>query len=269
MRDILTRYMVIGGPVPPELATSLAGIVELVAEDEVPDSEVDGVLIHARPESATIFQRFRRAGGSLPIFALTLSPVTVPERLQWIRHGADDLLDVNTAADTLKRKLRDAPAPGEVRADAQRAMFLDRYLRSIHRYVAARQALLPALGEQALARYLDCVFLRDQALRAAEDAPADAFGQRRGSQREPLEWPVRVTDPEELVGTLLNVGADGCALSLPSAPGDRLRMRVSTGAIVATLDLEVRWQRRAGRARWEMGGLIVGVELAEAGGQEA
>jgi hypothetical protein len=80
---------------------------------------------------------------------------------------------------------------------------------------------------------------------------------------------VRVTDPEELVGTLLNVGADGCALSLPSAPGDRLRMRVSTGAIVATLDLEVRWQRRAWRARWEMGGLIVGVELAEAGGQEA
>ena len=269
MRDILTRYMVLGGPVPAELATALAGVVELVAEDEVPDSDVDGVLIHARPESAAIFLRFRRAGGSLPIFALTLDPVTVPERLQWIRHGADDLLDVNTAADTLRRKLRSAPGPGEARADAERAMFLDRYLRSIHRYVAARQALIPALGEQALSRYLDCVYLRDQALRAAEDAPADAFGQRRGSQREPMQWPVRITHPSELAGMLLNVGADGCALSTAEAPAEHIRIAVATGAIQATLDLHVRWHRRAGRARWELGGLIVGVELSEpAGGVE-
>jgi hypothetical protein len=265
VRDILTRYMVLGGPVPPELATALAGLVDLVAEDQVPDTEVDGVLIHARPESAAIFRRFRRAGGSLPIFALTTDAVTITERLQWIRHGADDLLDLATAADTLRRKLRTAPKPGDVREDAERGMFLDRYLRCMHRYIGARQALIPALGEQALSRYLDCVFLRDQALRAAEDAPTDAFGQRRGSQREPMKWPVRTTDPMESDGTLLNVGADGCALALPTQPPDHLRLTLSTGALTATLDLEVRWQRRAGRGRWELGGLIVGVHLQETG----
>jgi hypothetical protein len=255
--------MVLGGPVPPQLSAALGGLVELVAEDEVPDSEVDGVLIHARPESDAIFRRFRRAGGSLPIFALTEGAVTVPERLQWIRHGADDLLDLATAADTLRRKLRSAPTPGAVREDAERGMLLDRYLRCMHRYVRARQALLPALGEQALSRYLDCVFLRDQALKAVEDAPIDAFGQRRGSQRKPLKWPLRLTDPVEAQGRLLNVGADGCALALPVQPADSVRLELSTGAITATLDLEVRWQRRVGRGQWELGGLIVGVGLLE------
>lgn len=263
MRDIPIRYMVLGGPVPDSLAAALAGVVQLVAEGEIPDAEADGVLIHARPESQQIFRRFRRAGGSLPIFALTEDAVSVGERLKWIRHGADDLLDVHTAADALRRKLVTPPKPEDVRQDAEHGMFLDRYLRCMHRYVGARQALIGKLGEQALSRYLDCVFLRDQALKAAEDAPADAFGQRRGGQREKLKWPIRVTDPLQVDGQLLNVGADGCALSMPAQPTERLRVVIDTGAMSAWVDLEVRWQRRAARDRWEAGGLVVGVHLLE------
>lgn len=261
---MLTRYMVLGGPVPAELQSALAGVIELVAEDEVPDAEVDGVLIHARPESQGIFRRFRKAGGSLPIFALAEGTVTVGERLRWIRHGADDLLDLASAAETLRRKMRSPQVPQTVREDAERGMFLDRYLRCMHRYVVARQALIGKLGEQSLSRYLDCVYLRDQALKASEDSPADAFGQRRGGQREGMKWPLRAIGSIEASGMLLNVGADGCAVSLPVQPTESVRLQVNTGAISATLDLEVRWQRRAARDRWEFGGLIVGVHIVEA-----
>lgn len=257
----MPRYMVLGGPVPEALAQALSGAIDLVAEGEVPDNEVDGVLIHARPESQAIFRRFRRDGGSLPIFALSEGGVGLGERLQWIRHGADDLLDVATAADTLRRKMLTTPPTDESRQDTERGMFLDRYLRSMHRYVGARQALVSKLGEQALSRYLDCVFLRDQALKASEDAPADAFGQRRGGQRERLRWPIRIIDPVQTEGQLLNLGADGCAIAIGVQPTEQLRMAIDTGAMSAWVDLDVRWQRRASRDRWEAGGLVVGVHL--------
>jgi hypothetical protein len=259
MRDMLTRYMVLGGPVPAALQAELAGLMELVAEGAVDDADVDGVIIYARPESLPAFRRFRRAGGSLPIFALADGTVEMNERLQWIRHGADDLLDPRSAADNLRRKLKQRPAGQPPATEADRGMFLDRYLRCMMRYVAARQALIGRLGEHSLSRYLDCVFLRDQALRAAEDAPADAFGQRRGGQREMLRWPLRMVDPLEANGEILNVGADGCALSLPVQPPEKIRIEVATGALTALLDVEVRWQRRVARDRWEMGGLVVGV----------
>lgn len=263
MHDLITRYMVLGGPVPLTLQAELAGIVELVGEGSVPDNEVDGVLIYARQESLPAFRRFRRAGGALPIFALAEGDVEMAERLQWIRHGADDLLQTHTAGETLRRKLRStSTTPLSVRSEADRGMFLDRYLRCLVRYVAARQALIGRLGEQSLSRYLDCVYLRDQALRAADDSPADAFGQRRGGQREPLRWPVRVGGSHPVDGELLNVGADGCALSLPIQPVEHLQLMVTTGALSAELDIEVRWQRRIARDRWELGGLVTGVSLS-------
>lgn len=261
MRELVTRYMVLGGPVPEALQAELAGVVELVAEGSVPDGEVDGVLIYARQESLPAFRRFRRAGGSLPIFALSDGPVEMLERLQWIRHGADDLLDPLSAAETLRRKMRSTATPAAARIDADRGMFLDRYLRCLSRYIVARQVLVGRLGENALSRYLDCVYLRDQALRAADDAPIDAFGQRRGGQREPIRWPIRVTEPTGLDAELLNVGADGLAMGLPVQPAERMRIVVQTGALSAALDLEVRWQRRVSRDRWELGGLVTGVSL--------
>ena len=261
MRELVTRYMVLGGPVPDMLQIELAGVVELVAEGSVPDGEVDGVLIHAKQESLPAFRRFRRAGGSLPIFALSDGVVEMGERLQWIRHGADDLLDPTTASETLRRKMKATQSPASARIDADKGMFLDRYLRCLMRYVAARQALIGRLGETALSRYLDCVYLRDQALRAADDAPADAFGQRRGGQREPIRWPIRITEPAMCDGELLNVGADGLALGMPMQPAERLRVTIQTGALSAGLDVEVRWQRRVARDRWELGGLVTGVNL--------
>lgn len=259
---MITRYMVLGGPVPAALQAALAGVVELVPDGAVPDDDVDGLLVHARPESLAVFRRFRRKGGSLPIFALAEGPVEIGARVQWIRHGADDLLDPATAADTLRRKLKSPLAAESAKGDAEKGMYLDRYLRCMHRYVTARETLLVRLGENGLSRYLDCVFLRDQALRASEDAPADAFGQRRGGQREALRWPVTVTEPADGAGEILNVGADGCACSVNVPPGDRLTLSLQTGAMSAELHLEVRWQRRVARDRWEFGGLIVKVQIA-------
>lgn len=261
MRELVTRYMVLGGPVPEALQAELAGVVELVAEGSVPDGEVDGVLIYARQESLPAFRRFRRAGGSLPIFALSDGAVEMLERLQWIRHGADDLLDPLSAAETLRRKMRSTATPSAARIDADRGMFLDRYLRCLSRYIVARQALIGRLGDNALSRYLDCVYLRDQALRAADDAPIDAFGQRRGGQREPIRWPIRVTEPNGLDAELLNVGADGLAMGLPMQPAEKLRLAIQTGALSGALDIEVRWQRRVSRDRWELGGLVTSVSL--------
>lgn len=257
---MITRFMVLGGPVPPELQAALTGTIELVPDGGTADDDIDGLLVHARTESLPVFRRFRRKGGALPIFALAEGPVEIGARVQWIRHGADDLLDPATAAETLRRKLRGnkGATPG---GEGDRGMFLDRYLKCMHRYVHARQELMARLGEAALSRYLDCVFLRDQALRASEDAPADAFGQRRGGQREPLRWPVTILDAGESAGELLNVGADGCACAVSSAPGERLSLRVQTGAITATLDVDVRWQRRVARDRWEFGGLVVAVQI--------
>ncbi len=257
---MITRYMVLGGPVPPELQAALAGVVELVADGGAGDDDVDGLLVHARTESLPVFRRFRRRGGSLPIFALAEGPVEIASRVQWIRHGADDLLDPATAAETLRRKLR-TPSPVSGPSESDRGMFLDRYLRCMHRYVLARQELMARMGDAALSRYLDCVYLRDQALRAAEDAPVDAFGQRRGGQREPLRWPITLVGVAEGTGELLNVGADGCACLVNHAPSERLSIRLQTGAVTAHLDVDVRWQRRVGRDRWEFGGLVVGVNL--------
>ncbi|MBM4393747.1 MAG: hypothetical protein FJ090_21685 [Deltaproteobacteria bacterium] len=259
---MFTRFMVLGGPVPAALQAALTGVVEFVPDGAVPDDDVDGLLVHARPESLAVFRRFRRKGGSLPIFALADGPVEIGARVQWIRHGADDLLDPATAADTLRRKMKASHAAESAKDDAEKGMYLDRYLCCMQRYVAAREALLSRLGENELSRYLDCVFLRDHALRASEDAPADPFGQRRGDQREPLGWPVSVVEPVDGAGEILNVGADGCACAINVPPGDRLTLSVQTGAMSAELSLDVRWQRRVARDRWEFGGLIVKVQIA-------
>ena len=258
-----SRYMVLGGPIPVSLRETLNGVIELVAEREVLDAEVDGVMIHARPESQSIFRRFRKAGASLPVFALVDGKVALAGRLRWIRQGANDLLDLAGAAETLRRTIRALQLQEAERQDAERGMFLDRYLRCLHRYVAARQALVERLGEEPLSLYLDCVNLRDQALKASEGAPADAFGQRRAGQREVLTWPIQAAAPATSSGILLNIGADGCAASLPVEPSENVRLTLNTGAISATLDLEVRWRRRASVSRWDFGGLIVAVQLME------
>jgi hypothetical protein len=263
------RFVVLGGPVPEPLQTDLLGVVELFEGGDLVDPSTDGVLVHAHADLFPALRRFRDGGGRLPIFGLSLGSVDITERLRWIREGADDLLEIGTAAATLMRKLRTeawqpaARAPGgESLPPAAR---VDRWLMAAGRYLAAREELVDTLGTGGRDRYLDCAFLRDQLLRAAEsEATSDMFGQRRGSEREPLGWPVWLLAPVEVGGELLNIGADGACLALPTSPGpgQRLQVRIEGGTVAAMLELEVRWRRRVARDRWQIGAFGIACSVA-------
>jgi hypothetical protein len=259
--------MVLGGPVPEGLRDDLSGVMDLIPEGGASDEDVDGVLIHARQESLPVFRRFRKAGGSLPIFALAEGAVDLAARLQWIRYGADDLLEPDSAAEALIRKIRDpGPRGSALEKQLDRGAWMERYLRSLGRYLQMRDELVAQLPDAGRQRYLDTVYARDQVLRRADaDSPMFAIGQRRTGDREPFEWPVTVLDPRTGSGDLLNVGTDGVSLAMNVAPAERMRLGVAAGAIEATLDVEVRWQRRAARDRWEVGALASAIRLVKGG----
>lgn len=254
------RFLVLGGPVPARLREDLGGSVSLHAEAELPFGEADGILLHAVADLLPALRRFRAAGGALPLFGWSDTVADVRDRLAWIREGADDLVSGPHAADALNRRLRGRPA-GRI-AEPAAAARIDRYLRTIERYVQAREQLVAGMGDGGRGRIVDCSFLRDQVIRAAEDSPADAFGQRRGSERESLGWPVELLEPAGKA-ELINIGADGVCLALFQAPSreGHLRAAVEGLSVRAELDLEVRWHRRAGRDRWEAGALSVGCRL--------
>jgi hypothetical protein len=264
--------VVLGGPVPSRLRLELAGTVDLLEEGAIGEQEADGVLVHARPELFPALRRFRQGGGRLPIFGLADGEADIPARLEWIREGADDLLDQRSAAEVLLRKLRSDISwrnPGEGKPGTPRiAIRIDRWLLASRRYLETRERLVAGLGEGGRARFLDCAFLRDQAARAAdaEGAP-DGFGQRRGGDRETLDWPIRLLAPVAGAGELLNIGADGACLSLPNAPGsgERLQVLLEGHEVAATVELEVRWQRRVARNRWQVGAFGIACNVSRGG----
>ncbi|MDP2310328.1 MAG: hypothetical protein Q8P18_30205 [Pseudomonadota bacterium] len=269
MQATTPRFVVLGGPVPEPLRSELLGVVELFEGGDLVDPSTDGVLVHAHADLFPALRRFRDGGGRLPIFGLSQRPVEIGERLRWIREGADDLLEIGTAAATLLRKLRTeawqaaTPAPRGERVPA--GARVDRWLMAAGRYLSAREDLVETLGAGGRNRYLDCVFLRDQLLRAAEsEAPTDMFGQRRGSERESLGWPVWVLAPLAVGGELLNIGADGACLALPTAPGpgERLQVRIEGATVAAMVELEVRWRRRVSRERWQIGAFGIACAVA-------
>ncbi len=267
--DTSPRFVVLGGPVPEPLRTDLLGIVELFEGGELVDPSTDGVLVHAHDYLFPALRRFRDGGGRLPIYGLTRGPVQIGERIRWIREGADDLLDIAFAGATLARKLRTEAWRPSVRAPGAEptpiAMRLDRWLTAAGRYLPAREHLVDTLGNNGRGRYLDCAFLRDQLVRATEtEGSPDLFGQRRGSDRENLGWPIRLMSPIESTGELLNIGADGACLSLSTAPvpGDRLQVRIEGGTVAATMEMEVRWQRRVSRDRWQVGAFGIACAVA-------
>jgi hypothetical protein len=262
----LARFKVLGGPIPVDLAEALAGIAELVPENGG-DDKVDGVLIYAKDESLPAFRRFRKDGGDLSIFALAEGEVDLSARLRWIREGADDLVSLSTAPEILQRKLLAPPgAAVDVAEDMSRGMFLDHYLRAMHRYLGARNDVLAALGDGAITRYLDTCFLRDQVLRPrGSEQPADAFGRRRGGARAEVHWPLQVIEPVQVAADLLNFGADGMSLAMGVAPAEKLRVAIEAASVGAVLDVDVRWQRRVARDRWEVGVLVSAIAVVRGG----
>lgn len=262
------RFVVLGGPVPEKLQQDLRDCIELVPEGALADEKVEGALVHARADVLATVSRFRRNGTTFPLYALAAGPVDVASRIQWIRYGVDDLLDPDNASITLRRRLdADGGQRTDVRDEAFRRAFVQRWVTAMHRYVSSRNEIVARLGEGGLARYLDAARLRDFCAKASDpNGPvADSFGERRGADREPLHWPVKVIEPEVADGALMNVGADGVALSCDRPPADRLRVEIRTGSFEATLDLEIRWQRRVGRQRWEAGAIVNGVTLTREG----
>jgi hypothetical protein len=247
----LPRFALLDGRLPDAAAAAIRGTCEVVGAAAAEDA--DGALLLGGSDAVATVREYRAAGGRLPVYVLVEGEVPMADRLAWIRHGADDLLSLDTLGEALARKARSAsarPVPG---AAGPR---LDRWLRASARYLAAREELLAELGPAGRGRYLDVAFLRDQVLRASEfDGGPDLFGQRRGSEREALDWPARLVSPSPGEALVLDVGADGARLSLPVAPGpdERVSVVVSGEHVTGRLDFEVRWQRRIGRGRWQVG----------------
>ncbi len=263
MFESLPRFLLLGGPLPEAAVAGLRDVVTLDATEDA-TAPADGILVPARPEVLPAIRRFRDAGGRLPIFAVSPTPVTITERLAWIGDGGvNDVLAADTAGEALARKLRSetwrpsAPPSGEGNEAGAR---VDRWLRAASRYLEAREALLAGLGPRGRARFLDTTFLRDKVLRAGDgDFAADPFGHRRGSEGESLSWPVNLLAPVATSGHLENIGADGACLALANAPGpgERLHISVVGERVAATLALDVLWQRRIGRGRWQVGALAL------------
>ncbi len=251
------RVVVMGGPVPPDLQTALDGNVELVPEEGLGDAPYAGILVHARAESLPAVRRFRMAGGLLPIYGLAEQPVSVAERILWIREGADDLIPARSCAGVLLRRLRGAatrlqPADEAVPIGVR----LDRYLVALHHYSLLRVGVVASLGPGGANRLIEMSFHRDQVMRAADaEVPLDAFGQRRGGDREALAWGLRALDPVDAEGELVNVGPDGVCLLVPYSPnpGDTMRIEIEGLSVSAILDGEVRWRRPMDVGRCEIG----------------
>jgi hypothetical protein len=259
------RIVVMGGPVPEPLRAELSGNIELVPETALGDEPYAGVLVHARSESLGAVRRFRTAGGQLPIYGLSEGAVPVSERILWIREGADDLLPLASCADVLIRRLRGVPArlqpANEVVPIGVR---LDRYLVALTRYVVLRRAVVQRIGEGGQQKLMDMSFHRDQVLRAADaEVPLDAFGQRRGGNREVLAWPVRLMDAHAGEGELINVGPDGVCLTMPTQPSQNelFRVEIEGLTVSAIIDGDARWRRQTAKDRWEVGLYAANVTL--------
>lgn len=244
----------------------LTGKIELVSGED--DHSGDGLLVHARPEVLPALRQFRSEGGGLPIFVLASGPVTVADRLVWIREGADDLVPMDGAAEYLLRRVAEPWSTRPGVTPPPTGARIDRWLQASSRYVGAREALVSALGETGRTRYLDCVFHRDQVMRVGEsDGATDVFGQRRGAERESLAWPVRVLRPRPGPGELENIGPDGACLALPAPPpqGSELVVEIRGDQVTGELRFEARWQRRVGRERWLVGVFTTACMLQDAG----
>lgn len=267
MQPVNPRIVVLGGGIPESLSAQLRGNIDLVPESEVESGNWTGILVHARTESLGAVRRFRNAGGLTPIYGLSDRAVDVAERIQWIREGADDLLSLETAAAVLARRIRgpatQLPTNGE--ASVPNGVRIDRYLAALTRYLATRTELLDMLGDAGRQRFLDCSFLRDQVLRAADGEFPEVGGQRRGADREPMQWGVRLQGrpAEESMAELQNIGPDGIGLTLHKRlqPGERILIELDGYSTSAIVTAEVRWQRRAARERWDVGAFALGLEI--------
>ncbi len=256
MTDV-PRFVVLGGPIPAALREALAGAIEFVTAAALSEGPADGVLLHCDGDVRPALRRFRESGGGLPIFGWSDAPVDLEARLAWIREGGDDVLSIDGAVDALLRRARLGTGRAVQRAEA--AVRMDRWLHQMERYLAVRAPLEHGLGEAGRARILDLAWQRDQVARAAENEPGpDAFGQRRARDGWRIDWPARFEAHGEDV-TLLSLGPDGFAYAAgrPPAPDERQRMWVHGATAHAVLDVEVRWQRRVTRERWEAGAHVL------------
>ena len=270
------RIVVLGGPVPEGLRAQLLGNIDLVAEAEIETGNWAAILVHAKGESLPAVRRFRSAGGMAAIYGLADGRVDVKDRIQWIREGADDLLSLVTAGDVLAHRLRRASRQNRTSpASVPTAVRIDRYLDALDRYLDARREVVALLGDSGRQRFLDCHFLRDQVLRASDpDRSERGTSQRRGSEREPMQWGVRLLDRPsgaEALGAegsgasaeLQDIGADGLGLTLhaPMQTGGTARVEIEGYETTALVTIEARWQRRSSRERWEIGAFAVSMEF--------
>ena len=167
----------------------------------------------------------------------------------------------------LARRIR-GPAshtPAGAEPSVPNGVRIDRYLAALTRYLASRSALFERLGDEGRQQFLHCHFLRDQVLRAADGEFPEVGGQRRGADREPMQWGVRLQGrpAEESMAELQNIGPDGIGLTLhkPLQPHETIRVELDGYSTAAIVTAEVRWQRRAARERWDVGAFALSLEI--------
>lgn len=251
----IPRVVVLGGAVPERLRAALEGNIEVVADSG--EREYSAIVVHARRESLTAVRQFRQSGGAVPIYGLSEVEAPIADRLEWIREGADDLLTVEPAAAALIRRLRGGePKPAQAVSAVPLAMRLDRWLLALDQYLALRRDLTRRLGGDGAARFLECVVHRDRVMRASNpELPVDPRGQRRSSYRDEAAWPLRVPEDPDLACGLINISADGLCFWMVAEqePEEAFAVEVEGLTVAALLQVEVRWTRRMGEDRWEVG----------------
>lgn len=246
-----------GGPVPGELREALADNIDIVAEADLGDGDYNAILVHARPGSLTAVRRFREAGGNVPIYGYSTDPVTIHQRLAWIREGADDLLQTEPAVSALIRRMRGpTPRTAPTAPTLPVAMRLDRYLLALDQYIAARSDVIRRLGDGGSDRYAACVARRQQVCRASDgDIELDPLADRRGSPRHDLNWSIRVVDDPDVNAELLDVSADGLRILIDAepVPGETLRIGVEGLTVAAEVEVAVCWSQARPAGGWEAG----------------
>lgn len=155
-------------------------------------------------------------------------------------------------------RLGDMPAAGDP--------VIQRFVRSVERYLERRDEVVRRLGEDGLTRFLELAHLREQ-------VPASLGGRQRldpygrGRNERPPDWKVlvrrmkpRTREIEVSEGRLYAVGTDGVVLVTLFAAAPRQRLLVDLPLdeeLNAQFIFEARWQRRIAAQRWHVGALMI------------
>ncbi|GEM_PF-3909172 len=268
----------IDGREPAGLREALAGVARILSAEAPPDDSTL-IVLHGDDDGfagRVDALRESRVHRFTPLLAWSRQAVDLERRLDVIRAGADDLVPSEELAAAVERRVRlqstltgQLPTgprpPRNVDVPHGEAGTLLNWLQGLAPYVDRRTKLWEGLGPSAERLWFEACHLRDKVRTTTFglEAPA-AYSLGRSGFREALDWPVRMVAPHEGDARIVNVGTDGCCLSvgLPLEPDLPLQLHVAVqGRPVAELHAALRWQKRQGREAWLCGALVTSAQI--------